>query len=217
MSGKKVIAVFDFCETLIDYQTADRFVLFILSKEKRISAMFIEWIRRILNAAHLISGLTNKKLHLLKLKGLPEHKYLAYADEYVMQHLVPSEIRQIKERLIWHREQGHTIALVSGGYTEYLRKYAMLNQIELVAGTDVEVKQDTLTGRIQGLNCLAENKLIKLSELVDLSLFDLERSYCYSDSLSDLPLMMLVGERFLVTRQDYPEWINLLNIKPFTI
>jgi phosphoserine phosphatase len=59
--------------------------------------------------------------------------------------------------------------------------------------TELEVEQDRLTGRISPPICFGHGKVQRVRGLIESQKIDLVRSWCYTDSLSDLPLLELVG------------------------
>ena len=88
------IAIYDFCQTLVDFESGDAFIHYIRSKEGtpymlrmerlrktmiRTKIMFI--MERILKLIHK-NGSLNKRMVLLELKGMEREKIDAYAELY---------------------------------------------------------------------------------------------------------------------------------------
>lgn len=65
--------------------------------------------------------------------------------------------------------------------------------------TLIATRMDERTGRIYGNNCRAEEKVARLEEHDRDRRLDINKAY--SDSLSDLPLLQLAGESFIVRRE----------------
>jgi len=56
-----------------------------------------------------------------------------------------------------------------------------------------------LTAEIDGENCKGIEKIHRLKECVNIDEYDLENSYAFSDSITDLPMFELVGRPVAVT------------------
>ena len=95
-----------------------------------------------------------------------------------------------------HREAGHRCLLVTATTRFVAERYARILGIDTVIAT--EAARDSLgllTGEIVGLPCVREHKLVKLRGWLALegqTLAHFERSWFYSDSSSDLPLLRAV-------------------------
>ena len=76
-TNKKILVIFDFCETLVNFQTADHFVNYIFKKKPNLFGICVEILRKILKSFRLGSGALNKRLQLLKLKNL-DYCYISF-------------------------------------------------------------------------------------------------------------------------------------------
>lgn len=126
------------------------------------------------------------------------------AREYVETVLLSNEIPAVKERLLKHRAEGHTVVIASGGYMEYLKHYAARYGVDNVVATELEVIDGRFTGRIKGADCMGVNKLLKLKQTISVDNFNLNASFAYSDDYSDLPLLSLVGHPTVVVNGQVP-------------
>lgn len=211
MTNKSILAIFDFCDTLIGMQTADRFVYFCYQKNKTISNLINELIRIILRKSRLLFGLRHKKWNLKKLKGLSKIKVENLAKNYVNDILKPNENKNIIEKMLWHKNQGHCVIIVSGGFSVYIDEFAKLYNIDKIIATNLEVIDDKFSGKIDGIDCMGINKVKKLKESINLDEFDLVNSFVYSDSLSDIPLFSLVGNPVVVNFGQNLDWAKIMN------
>src|SRR5690606_4976381 len=128
------------------------------------------------------------------------------ARRFVQERVVPREYAAVRERLEWHRSRGDWLVIVSGGFAEYLREYAGIRGFSEVVANELEVRDGKLTGKIQGDDCMHEEKVRRLRSAVPLERFDLTKGFVYSDCESDLPLFQLVGRRFVVASSEHPKW-----------
>ena len=198
MKKGNIIAIFDFCDTLIGMQTANRFITLCYKENKNFITICNEFFRRILRKMGLLYGNKHKKWQLKQIKGLSIESVKGLAIKYVNEELLPIQNKAVVERMLWHKKQGHKIAILSGGFSEYIKEYAKIYGIDFVIATDLETKNGVFTGRILGLDCMGENKIKKIRQDLNLDNFDLSNSYAYSDHFSDMPLLNLVGHGIVV-------------------
>ena len=100
-----------------------------------------------------------------------------------------------------HREKGHTVAIVSGATRFVVEPMARHLDVEHILYTRLEVEQGLLTGRVVEPICFDEGKIYWIQQLIEERGIDLARSYFYTDSVTDLPLLDLVGHP-VVTNPD---------------
>jgi len=210
MQIKKILAIFDFCDTLIGMQTANKFVTLAYQHNKRIDTIANEFIRLIGRKSGILFGNRHKKWQLKQIKGMSVEKMQKVVKEYVDNELIPKENKKIVEKLIWHKKEGHTVVIVSGGFSEYIRYYATRYNVDYVIATDLEVKNGKYTGKIDGIDCMGINKIKKLRNVLNLEDYDLESSFAYSDHISDIPLLCLVGNSYVVNFGQDIEWAKLM-------
>jgi HAD superfamily hydrolase (TIGR01490 family) len=101
---------------------------------------------------------------------------------------------QAREAIAAHREQGHVIALLTSA-TRYLsQQVAVALEIEHVLCTEVEVADGRFTGRYEPPACYGPGKVTRAEDFASAQGLDLDASFFYSDSYSDLPMLQRVGE-----------------------
>lgn len=127
--------------------------------------------------------------------GLAVDRAAALFATVVEQDLLPATRPALLERARWHQDQGHHVMILSGAFEPLLAQYAARTGIPGTAGTALETRSARYTGRLAGPLCFAEGKVTRLKDYIDanaLSL-DLEASYAYADSYTDLPILQAVG------------------------
>jgi phosphatidylglycerophosphatase C len=109
-------------------------------------------------------------------------------------------------RLSWHREQGHTVVLVSASYEVYLDILGRKLGVDAVLATRVASDGATYTGALVGDNCRGPEKLRRLDEWLDEWLLGRDGVdggrrgvvlWAYGDS---------AGDRELLDAADHPVW-----------
>lgn len=101
------------------------------------------------------------------------------------------------DRVNSHREAGDRCVLVTATTRFIAERYAAaFGIVEVLASEALVDSHGQLTGRIAGRPCAGPHKLEKLQgwlRLQSLSLADFDSSHFYSDSASDLPLLLAVS------------------------
>ncbi len=130
---------------------------------------------------------------LVGLEGLDEATMIDEGrelfDRYMAKQVYPEIIQLIQE----HLGDDHVVAIVSGSIPYVVEPLADWLGIEHVICTRMETRNGVLTGRCVGPICLEQGKLHYLETFIAEHEVDLDRSYFYSDSISDLPALGIVG------------------------
>ena len=100
-----------------------------------------------------------------------------------------------RARVEQHRREGHRVALLTTGTRFVAEPVARLLGVEPndVLCTELEVADGRLTGRHLAPACGGPGKVIRAQRYADVFGLDLGRSYFYSDSYSDVPMLRSVG------------------------
>ena len=118
-----------------------------------------------------------------------EKEALEWFDEMVAETLYPEAERLVRD----HREAGHIVAIVSGATKFVVRPLAARLGIDHFLYTRLEVEDGCFTGRVVEPICFGEGKIYWLQQLVEEQDIDLARSWFYTDSITDRPLLDIVG------------------------
>lgn len=99
-----------------------------------------------------------------------------------------------RERIGWHRQQGHHVAIVSASTPYAVKPIASaLDLGEAYIATELEVSEGRFTGRLVEPACYGPGKVERALVYATRHGIDLRKSYFYTDSASDLPLLEVVG------------------------
>lgn len=203
------VALFDFCETLVDFQTGDAFVWFAQRRRRRNSHLLMAY--RILRGMHILWLLNRlagvyvgKRLLLLSLKGCTEEEMNEYAKAYYASMIRPRLIRPVVDELRRLKSEGFSVYVVSGGYEIYQRHFAEEFGISGVIANEMEFKDGKFTGRMAGEDCMGEVKVEYIRRDVPDSHYD--EWVAFSDSASDIPMLDLVGQPVVVSRDKPQPW-----------
>ncbi len=97
-----------------------------------------------------------------------------------------------------HIERGHLVALVSGATKYVIQPLATHLGVKNILYTHLEVHDGVLTGRAVQPICFGEGKIYWIQQLIEREGIDLAKSYFYTDSITDMPLLDLVGHPVIV-------------------
>lgn len=208
------LVVFDFCDTLTNFQTGDGFVKYVVAKRnsrlRRIYLKFIPLLVQLRFFAVLskLLPVTNleKRANLLALRGL-KYQYLdVLAQEFLENEIIPNYHPELMSRLKAHRHTGDILVVSSGGYDMYLRYFCKSAQIEYLNSTKIAFKGDRCLGRFDGPDCMEEQKVIELNKLIAEHQWSVDKMTVYSDSISDMPLFKMASSRFVISEGNSQAW-----------
>ena len=126
-----------------------------------------------------------------------EEEALRWVREMVVATIYPEAQRLVDD----HVKRGHVVVIVSGATRFVVRPIADHLGIEHMLYTRLEVEDGRFTGGVIEPICFEEGKIYWLQQFIAKHGVDLAKSYFYTDSVTDLPLLDLVGHP-VVTNPD---------------
>lgn len=96
-----------------------------------------------------------------------------------------------------HRGQGRDVVVISASGSEIVEPIGGMIGADQVIATRMVEKDGRYTGEVE-FYAYAENKASAIRELAASQGYDLSRSYAYSDSFTDLPMLQAVGHPYAV-------------------
>lgn len=125
---------------------------------------------------------------------------LAEAAESFADHIVTQRLRpEVRERVEWHRNEGHELVLVSASPELYVTPIGRKLGFDTVLATRLEIGADgRLTGRLLGANCRGPEKVMRLREWRGEGL---ALAYAYGDSAGDEEMLELAMTAVRVGRR----------------
>jgi HAD superfamily phosphoserine phosphatase-like hydrolase len=199
MKSEKYMFV-DFCGTLVSKQTANNFVDYYLWMNN----LKLQWIK-----SKLVNEKFIKLSHLINQnKGSIDLTAQSYA-----KHLMTYNREGLIEILKTAQISGYKLFVISAGYSIYIKKWLEINEIQsILIANDFEYNNDFFRGSISDNDCIGEQKVLRLSKIINLESIDWFNSYVFSDSLTDKPLFDLVRNKIFITKDlKIKELIKLSN------
>ncbi|MEE2665618.1 MAG: HAD-IB family hydrolase [Myxococcota bacterium] len=135
---------------------------------------------------------------MLEFAGRTEEDLAAEAEQIFEQQIEQLIYPEAAALVQDHLASGHVVAIVSGATRYAVEPIARHLGVEHMLFTALEVEQGRLTGRVIEPICFEEGKVYWLRHFIDHHRIDLARSYFYTDSVTDLPLLDLVGHPVVV-------------------
>jgi HAD superfamily hydrolase (TIGR01490 family) len=127
------------------------------------------------------------------IRGREREEIIQVGRSVAREEIIPRLYPQAVELLSRHKLAGREVYICSSSPQDYLALLADELGINGVLGTRAEVVDDHYTGRLDGPLCHGDEKARRVSELAATRDIDLTRSFAYSDSINDLPMLELVG------------------------
>src|SRR4029453_15867949 len=122
---------------------------------------------------------------------------LGWFEERVAPTIYPEAERIVGQ----HLAQGHVVAIVSGATKYVVKPLAARLGVKHILYTRLEVEHAPFPARVIEPICFEEGKIYWLQQLVEEQGIELAKSWFYTDSVTDLPLLELVGHP-VVTHPD---------------
>ncbi|MEM6817513.1 MAG: HAD-IB family hydrolase [Pseudomonadota bacterium] len=194
-SGPEIGALFDFDGTLI----AGFSVFSFLREQLRQRELTREQALKLAaagvgyGAGNLgFSGLLVASARLLG--GMSESRLEDLGRDTFERHIAKVIYPEARGLIEAHQAKGHTVAIVSSATRYQVEAAAAELGVEHVLCSELEVVDGRLTGEIIRPTCFGPGKVTAAERLAEQTGIDLDKSYFYSDSSDDLPLLERVGQ-----------------------
>ena len=196
------LALFDLDHTLIPFDSGMAWTRFLVERGVLEPAAETRYIGYGLQ--YMAGTLDIHAMHRANVEPLrryPMETLLQWASEFqaAIEPRIPAAMRALVER---HRQAGDACAIVTATTRLIAQPVARLFGIETLLATEAACAGGSLTGEIEGLPCYREHKLTHVARwLAKLghTLQSVERSWFYSDSAGDLPLLLAVTDPVAVS------------------
>ena len=219
METNRNLVVFDFCETLVNFQSADKFVFFVLSNESTRWSIISKQLNKVLSVFRIYSIFNkispklnlSKRVVLLGLRRISEDRILFSARAYFNEVILPNLNNEIMDRFYKHRDNGDLLLLSSGGYHPYLELFKENFNFNFLMCSRIEISQKSATGLMQGDDCMHENKVTILKELIETENLTYNQIITYTDSITDMPLLNFSDKGYVISYNKKRDWVEKNN------
>ena len=198
------IAIFDFDDTLIDGQSLDLFYRFVLSNQSSTTRNVFSRFCILLSRLFAYNPRLRQQVKFLAFWGIRESILDLLSSRFCTEVLEKRLLLPVKAELDSHLRLGLSIVVLSAGFQSYLAElFKNSTQIHIIAST--YHVSDGLYRSISEF-CYGQRKLELLQHYFLNETVDWNASYAYSDHISDLPLLLAVGNPVVVGKGTRPSW-----------
>jgi HAD superfamily phosphoserine phosphatase-like hydrolase len=218
-NNKPDLVIYDFCETLVSIQTADRFINYVVDETKTKS--FISNLEKFLTLTRLFAIIKlilpklnlSKKINLLKIRNFNELQLKEIAIKYYEEIIKSNYNHIILEKLKQDLEKKNLVMVISGGYDMYLNLFCKEFGIDYLLSSKIEIVESKATGFLKGKDCMFNEKVIQLEKFIWDKKLEFENSIVYSDSITDLPLFNWAKEKYVISYNKNQNWVKQNNFR----
>lgn len=148
--------------------------------------------------AFKLSGASDEKSAGVRDQVLDAVKGVKVADlrllgDEILTRLLDSVRRESRGLIDLHHDAGRDTYIVSASPIEIIEDFAETMGMTGALGTVSEIVDGVYTGRLAEPFCYGPGKVIAIKKVAAERGYDLSRSYAYTDSISDLPMLEAVG------------------------
>lgn len=147
---------------------------------------------------YLLVGADEKKMDKLRdgmlalTKGWDRQQVEELVQDVIIDVIDPFVYQEALDLMALHRQQRRRVYIVSSSPEEVVRPLARHFGVSGVIATRAKIEDGKYTGELE-FYCAGDAKAQAIRDLAERVGIDLEGSYAYSDSISDLPMLEAVG------------------------
>ncbi|NLX61328.1 MAG: HAD-IB family hydrolase [Tissierellia bacterium] len=156
----------------------------------KIKPVFEEWDKRYGDFDDYLDALS--EVYIEGLKGV-NRSFIEFIAAHVINLNGDMVYRYSRDRIEWHKKNGHKVFFISGSPDFLVSKMAEKYGATEYRGTAYLVDENNnFTGQIRKM-WDSDNKFKTISEFLEKYHVDLEKSYAYGDTVGDLSMLNMVG------------------------
>jgi len=191
------LVVFDFDGTIIPQNSFNLFIKYIYINKLSLKRIYLLLSSSILRKLRLISSLEFKNKVLQIIKNMPKEELRQLFDEF-SKSLHPLIRGDAIKKINFHKFTGAKIIIISGALYDYLAPLQTRLSVDKIIATRIEYKEGRCMGGIEGVELLGIEKVKSLRKYIQANGLSIKKIYCYTDSISDLPILHESDVRVLV-------------------
>ncbi|AEX68988.1 phosphoserine phosphatase [Corynebacterium diphtheriae] len=149
-------------------------------------------------ATYMFSGYSSEQMDHTKnqlahlITGWSEEQVREIANDTLQSVVAPAIYAEARDLIHMHQETGHDVVIISASARILVEAIAAELGIDQVVATELTVVDGKFTGEVP-FYCKGAAKAQAILELTDKRGYQLDRSFAYSDSITDLPMLEAVG------------------------
>ena len=195
------LAIFDIDYTITRKETLMEFFKYIVSKDiKNIKFLPRALYSGLMYGVKVYDEKKVKECFLKFIENIDETELAkltkSFYDERLSTILYKDAVNMIKKL----KNEGYMVVLISASPEFYVKEFYAIEEVDLIIGTKFTFEGGKFIRKMSGNNCKGEETVRRLNEVLKEKNIkvDFKNSYMFSDSLSDKPLLDLVGNPYLI-------------------
>jgi HAD superfamily hydrolase (TIGR01490 family) len=195
----QVAAFFDLDWTVLSCSSGSRWVRYLRRRRELTSALLLRSIYW--SAQYKLSILDMESVAgrlAATMTGAAEQELIDKTRAFVHEELLETVTPAARARIESHRQQRHVLALLTSSTPYVAEPLARHIDIPHVLCTRLHVEDGRFLGTCERPTCYGQGKVHHAERFAQAHGIDLARSYFYTDSYSDLPMLLRVGERRVI-------------------
>ncbi len=191
---KRGLALFDFDGTITTHDTLFEVIKFFKGNFSFWVGMVILLPDLVLYKLNLVSDRAVKEKVLnFFFNGVKLADFQKKCDDFCRSKL-PSILRkEAMEKIAWHKQNNDRILVVSASAENWIAGWCRAMELDLI-GTQLEVADGKITGRLASANCNGVEKINRIKGYLKLT--DYATIYAYGNSSGDKPMLSLAEQPF---------------------
>ncbi len=192
---KRTVAVFDVDGTLTRSDTFLEFLKFFKGKDQFFACLVVNAPFIVLFYLKLIPNYRLKeRFFRFFLKGERVDHVGEIGDKFAKNQFPTLFYPSARAVLDWHKKQDHLIIFLTASSSIWLKSWCE-NEGIYFEGTEFATENGQYTGSIQGKNCYGEEKVVRLSSLMErLNISEID--YGYGDSFADRHFLTMAKKSY---------------------
>ena len=197
----KKLAIFDIDYTITKKETLMEFYKYSLEEDiKNIRFLPRALYSGLMYGVGIYDERRVKECFLKFIDNIEEEKLQDLVKRFYKNRLSKILYKDAVDMMYKLKKEGYDIYLISASPEFYINEFYNIDVVDKVIGTRFEFKEGKFIRKMLGSNCKGEEKVKRLKEVLSKENIevDFKNSYMFSDSLSDKPLLDLVGKPYLI-------------------
>lgn len=197
----KKLAIFDIDYTITKKETLMELFKFVIKSDKR----NLRFLPRaifcgIMYGIKIYDERKVKETFLKFIDGIKENDLAILVKRFYHEKLKDLVYEDALNMIKKLKSEGFEIYLISASPEFYINEFYEIKEVDKIIGTKFAFEDGIFIRKMQGKNCKGEEKVARLKEIIERENIDVDfnESYMFSDSLSDKPLLDLVGKPYLI-------------------
>lgn len=154
-------------------------------------------------ATYILAGHTGEQMDRTRdqltamIAGWEIEQVRQIAEETMKNVVSPAIYEEARDLIRFHQNLGHDVIIISASATELVQPIAEELGVDQIVATELATKDGVLTGEVL-FYAKGPAKAEEIKRLAQEKGYDLDRSFAYSDSATDIPMLEVVGNAVAV-------------------